>query len=63
MAARKGDLTHSLTNPIFNNPYYRKILSYPFCYSLTFFFSLSSFSPQAWPHCRLRTAGLDLLPT
>lgn len=62
MAARKEDLTHSLTNPGFNNPYYQKILSYPFCYSLTFFF-LSFSSPQAWPRGRLRTAGLDLLPT
>lgn len=62
MAARKEDLTHSLTNPIFNSSYHQKILSYTFCYSLTFFFLFSS-SPQAWPRCRLRTAGPDLLST
>lgn len=37
MVARKEDSTYTLTNPIFNNPYYQEILPYPFCYSLTFF--------------------------
>lgn len=46
MAARKENLTHSLTNPIFNNPYYQKILSYPFCYSLTFFFFFPFLRPR-----------------
>lgn len=40
MAARKEDLTHSLTNPVFNNPYYQKnsFLSLLLQFNIFFFF-------------------------
>lgn len=63
MAARKEDLTHSLTNPVFNNPYYQKNSFLSLLLQFNIFFFLSFSSPQAWPRGRLRTAGLDLLPT